>query len=94
VVPPAPAEAGKLAGRYASPALGTLTVRKQDGATIFDFGTWYSAVASRKNDDGTISFVTIDPTVDGFTFVVGKRDRKRALVIRDSQHEYPLIEQP
>jgi hypothetical protein len=67
VVPPAPAEAGKLAGRYASPALGTLTVRKQDGATIFDFGTWYSAVASRKNDDGTISFVTIDPTVDGFT---------------------------
>jgi CubicO group peptidase (beta-lactamase class C family) len=94
VVPPAPAEADKLAARYASPALGTLKVRQQDGATIFDFGTWHSAVASRRNDDGTTSFVTIDPTVDGFTFVVGERDGKRALVIRDNQHEYPLIEQP
>jgi CubicO group peptidase (beta-lactamase class C family) len=92
VVPPAPIEADKLAARYSSPALGTLSVRKQDGATIFDFGTWHSAVASRRNDDGTTSFVTIDPTVDGFTFVVGERDGKRALVIRDSQHEYPLIE--
>jgi hypothetical protein len=26
--------------------------------------------------------------------VVGERDGKRALVIRDSQHEYPLIERP
>jgi hypothetical protein len=94
VVPPAPAEADKLAARYVSPALGVLAVRKQDGATIFDFGKWYSAVASRKNDDGTTSFVTIDPTVDGFTFVVSERDGKKALVIRDAQHEYPLIEQP
>jgi adenylate kinase family enzyme len=94
VVPPAPAEVEKLAGRYVSPALGTLNVRKQEGATIFDFGTWRSAVASRRNDDGTTSFITIDPTVDGFTFVVGERDGKRTLVIRDNQHEYPLIESP
>jgi CubicO group peptidase (beta-lactamase class C family) len=92
VVPPDAAEAGRLAARYASPALGTLAVRTRDHATIFDFGKWSSAVASRKNDDGTISFVTIDPTVDGFTFVVGERDGKRALVIRDAQHEYPFIE--
>jgi hypothetical protein len=94
VVPPAPAEAEKLAARYFSPALGTLNVRKQEGATIFDFGTWRSAVASRRNDDGTTSFITIDPTVDGFIFVVGERDGNRALVIRDNQHEYPLIESP
>lgn len=93
VVPPDAAEAGKLAARYASPALGTLAVRARENATIFDFGKWSSAVASRKNDDGTLSFVTIDPTVDGFTFVVGERDGKRALVIRDAQHEYPFIEQ-
>ena len=41
-----------------------------------------------------MSFVTIDPTVDGFTFVGSEQDGKRALVIRDAQHEYPLIEQP
>jgi CubicO group peptidase (beta-lactamase class C family) len=92
VVPATAGEVEKLAARYASPALGVLSVRRQDGATIFDFGTWSSAVASRKNDDGTTSFITIDPTVDGFDFVVGERDGKRALVIRDAQHEYPLIE--
>lgn len=94
VVPPAAEEAAKLATRYTSPALGTLAVRRQDGATIFDFGTWRSDVASRKNDDGTTSFITIDPMVDGFTFVVAERDGKRALVIRDNQHEYALTEAP
>lgn len=92
VVPPAAAEVEKLASRYSSPALGVLSVRTADGSTIFDFGTWSSAVASRKNDDGTTSFITIDPTVDGFTFVVGDREGKRALVIRDAQHEYALME--
>jgi CubicO group peptidase (beta-lactamase class C family) len=92
VVPPDAAETGKLAARYASPALGTLAVRARDGATVFDFGKWSSAVASRRNDDGTLSFISIDPTVDGFTFVVGERDGKRALIIRDAQHEYPFIE--
>jgi CubicO group peptidase (beta-lactamase class C family) len=92
VVPADPAEAGKLAARYASPALGALRVRTQDGATIFDFGKWYSSVASRRNDDGTTSFITIDPTVDGFDFVAGERDGHRALIIRDAQHEYAFIE--
>ena len=92
VAPPDAAEVAKLAARYASPALGVLRVRTQDGATIFDFGTWHSAVASRKNDDGTTSFITIDPTVDGFNFVVGERGGKRALIIRDAQHEYAFIE--
>jgi CubicO group peptidase (beta-lactamase class C family) len=93
VVPPDATEVGKLAARYASPALGTLAVRTEDGATIFDFGKWHSAVASRKNDDGTTSFISIDPAIDGFNFVVGERDGKRALIIRDAQHEYAFVEQ-
>ena len=36
--------------------------------------------------------ITIDPTVWGFNFVVGERDGKRALVIRDAQHEYAFVE--
>ena len=63
-------------------------MRARDGATIFDFGQWHSAVASRRNDDGTISFISIDPTVHGFDFVVGERDGKKTLIIRDAQHEY------
>ena len=56
---------GKLARRYTSPALGELTVGEEGGETTFDFGEWKSTVASRKNDDGTISFITMDPTVTG-----------------------------
>jgi len=92
VMPPDPAEAGKLAPQYTSSALGTLRVRTQDGATIFDFGNWRSAVASRKNDDGTVSFISIDPTIGGFNFVVGEKDGKRALMIRDAQHDYAFVE--
>ena len=91
-VPADPAEAGKLAPRYANPALGELCVDAQDGATIFKFEKWQSAVASRKNDDGTTSFITIDPTLAGFNFVVGARDGKKTLVIRDAQHEYLFTE--
>jgi len=91
-VPADPGEVRKLAPGYSSPALGAFRVRVEDGATIFDFGRWHSSVASRKNDDGTTSFISIDPTVDGFNFVVGERDGKRALIIRDAQHEYAFVE--
>jgi hypothetical protein len=88
VVPAAPALVNALAKHYTSKELGDITVLNQDGATTFDFGEWKSTVASRKNDDGTISFITIDPTNDGFEFVVGERAGKRVLILRDGQHEY------
>ncbi len=50
-------------------------------------------MASRKNDDGTISFITIDPTIDGLVFVVANKDGKRALITRDAQHEYVFQEE-
>jgi len=93
VVPADAAEAGKLAPHYVSSALGALRVRMQDGAAVFDFGNWRTTVASRKNDDGTVSFISIDPTIDGFNFVVGEREGKRALIIRDAQHEHAFVEQ-
>jgi hypothetical protein len=49
-------------------------------------------VASRKNDDGTISFMTFDAGVGGNELVVTERGDKRALVIRDGQHEYAYTE--
>jgi hypothetical protein len=81
-----------LAKHYTSKELGDLEVRSSNGATIFDLGEWKSSVASRKNDDGTTSFITIDPGTDGFEFVVGERSGKRVLVIRDGQHEYIFTE--
>lgn len=92
IIPPESAEAGKLASRYSSDALGEIAVKRDAKAVVFDFGEWRSSVALRRNDDGTLSFVTIDPAVGGFTFVVGERDGKRALILRDSQHEYAFLE--
>jgi CubicO group peptidase (beta-lactamase class C family) len=92
VVPADAAAVQKLALRYQSPELGGLAVRKRGSATVFDFGEWQSAVASRKNDDGTVSFITIDPNKQGFEFVVAERGGKRGLVIRDGQHEYAFLE--
>jgi len=92
VVPSAAEPVSGLARRYSSKELGDLAVVNQNGATVFDLGEWKSSVASRKNDDGTTSFITIDPGMDGFEFVVGDREGKRVLVIRDGQHEYVFTE--
>jgi CubicO group peptidase (beta-lactamase class C family) len=87
-VPPDAAASEKLAKSYRSVELGAIAVTKKGPAVHFDFGRWSSDVASRKNEDGTLSFVTISPGVDGFEFVVSDDDKGRALVLRDAQHEY------
>jgi CubicO group peptidase (beta-lactamase class C family) len=91
VVPADAGDAGKLAARYASTALGEIAVSRGEAATVFDFGEWKSEVASRHNPDGSVSFITIAPGVNGFEFVVGAGAR-RTLVLRDAQHEYVFDE--
>jgi hypothetical protein len=54
---------------------------------VFDFGEWRSEVASRKNPDGSVSFVTIVPGLTGLELVVGS-GAERTLIVRDAQHEY------
>jgi CubicO group peptidase (beta-lactamase class C family) len=84
-------ESAKLAKHYADASLGEITVSTSGSSTIFDFGEWKSEVASRKNPDGTISFITTVPGELGFEFVVGSSAR-RTLTIRDAQHEYVFEE--
>ncbi len=88
VLPASADEVSKLATRYNSSSLGDLAVEHEGANTVFDFGEWKSAVASRKNDDGTISFITTEATRKGFEFVKAERNGKRVLIIRDGQHEY------
>ncbi len=91
-VPAAPALAAALAAHYTSAELGRIAVRHATGGVVFDFGAWHSHVASRRNDDGSISFITIDPGADGYEFVVATAAGKRSLVIRDGQHAYTYVE--
>ena len=93
LVAPADATAsGVLAARYRNAGLGDIAVSHDGTATWFDFGGWKSEVASRRNDDGTLSFVTISPGEDGFEFVVADKGDAHSLVLRDAQHEYAFAE--
>ncbi|MBV9082713.1 MAG: beta-lactamase family protein [Acidobacteriaceae bacterium] len=91
-VPASRDEVATLADGYVSSALGYLKIDRQGIDTLFAFSGWKSTVASRRNDDETISFFTIDPTRRGFEFVNAERNGKRALIIRDGQHEYVFTE--
>lgn len=86
-----PADAGatdKLAKSYVNDAVGRISVQGRAGRLYFDFGEFASEMASRFNPDGTTSFITIVPGLNGFEFVVGNRNDKRTLTLRDAQHEY------
>jgi CubicO group peptidase (beta-lactamase class C family) len=87
VVPANAQDAATLGAHYKNAALGGLEVRRAGTRTMFDFGEWKSEVASRRNPDGTTSFITISPGVSGFEFVVGSGEMK-TLTTRDAQHEY------
>ncbi len=84
-------ESDKLAANYHNPALGRIAVRHTGGVTTFDFGEWKSEMASRRNPDGTVSFITTAPGVSGTPFVVGN-GTKKTLTLRDAQHEYVFQE--
>jgi CubicO group peptidase (beta-lactamase class C family) len=91
-MPGDPAVLGNLAARYTNPELGELTVNREAGQTRIKAGVVDSAVATRKNADGTQSLVTIDAGSVGFEVLPGSSNGKRILTIRDSQHEYVYTE--
>ncbi len=88
-IPPDAIATAALADRYVHPDLGSLTVTKADKTLTFDFGTLSTAMATKRETDGSLSFVTANPEIAGLPVVPGKAaDGSRTLTIRDSQHEY------
>jgi hypothetical protein len=89
-----PALSARLAKHYVNADLGHIDVL-HDGPTLyFDFGSWKSTIVSRVNDDKSVSFITADPGLVGFEFVVGTSNGHRTLTTRDGQHEYVYTEAP
>ncbi len=91
--PPTTEAQALLAPSYRSPDLGMLTVTKNGSSVHFEFGMWGSVMASRKNADGTTTFMTASPGSLGLEFTAGTKDGKRTLVTRDGQHVYTYVEQ-
>jgi CubicO group peptidase (beta-lactamase class C family) len=92
-IPPDPTAVSRLADHYHAPGLGDLTVRKDKDSLDFDFGETRMRMATRKNEDGSLSFVTIEVGFFGEDFTVGEKAGKRTLTVRDGQHEYVFVEQ-
>jgi hypothetical protein len=92
IVPAAPADTAALAAVYANPDLGRLIIDKSGGKVMMHATAWNSEVATRHNDDGTISLITVDPEIIGLEFVIGSKSGKRMLTTRDGQHVYELVE--
>jgi CubicO group peptidase (beta-lactamase class C family) len=92
-VPPDAAISAALAPKYRNAKLGRVLVARQGKQVYFTAGNLRSEVASRKNDDGTTSFITISPSLQGLEFVVGPAGKARTLIVRDAQHEYVFKEE-
>jgi len=89
---PIPADAlGKLAPRYKNAQLGNITVTRKGGKVYVRTVNWGSELALRKNEDGTQSYLTIDPGLEGIEFVRDDKADKPTLILRDAQHEYRFV---
>ena len=89
---PLPADAIKpLAAAYTSPELGKIKVSQHGRQVRFRFDHWSSEVALRRNEDGTQSYITIDPGIGGIELVRDDKAAKPTLILRDAQHEYRFV---
>ncbi len=89
--PATAAQAAKLSGRYGNPELGPLTIAKEGGRLMMHSTAMHSEIATRANQDGTLSIVTVAPGFWGVDMLVAERAGKPALILNDSQHEYVWV---
>ena len=91
-VPGDPAVVAGLAKRYRSPDGLNMTISDRNGAKWLTAGFIEGPIATRKNTDGSMSIVSVAPGGIAVDALVGTKDGKRTLAIRDSQHEYLYTE--
>lgn len=59
---------------------------------MFHSAAFRLPVATRHNDDGALSVGTLQPSFSGFLIVVAQKGGRRALIVRNSRHEYRFVE--
>lgn len=91
-LPPDAAKIAQVAERYRSPDLGEIVFTRTGDRLTGKVGLLTSDFATRTNDDGTTSLVSVDPGLVGFEYVIGTKDGKRVLITRDAQHDYVFTE--
>lgn len=87
-----PAVLANLASRYRSPEVGELTLRQEHGRLRLRAGSIEGPVATRRNDDGSVSLLSVGPGAIGFDAVIGGTGGNRTLTFHEAQHEYIYTE--
>lgn len=75
-----------LVGSYTNADLGTLVVSPQGKALRVDAGDWKSTAGARKDDDGTLQLVLLEPPFGGLPFVPSKDGK--SLTVAMPQQKY------
>jgi hypothetical protein len=88
-----PAWLQRLAGVYRHDRLGEIEVKVVDGRSHVDAGGWSARAARRREADGAVKLVMLDPPLPGLEFIVLEGDPP-TLVYRDQQVEYVLKRVP
>lgn len=78
-----------LANRYFNEDLGPIIIESDTRISVTSGSADY---VTRANEDGTHSIVIATPGLFGFPLVVAEKDGKRALILRDAQHEFVFVE--
>ena len=87
----------QLAANYRSEELGGGFGRTANWRATWNSGpgrrTGKAPWPYRKNDDGTVSFIGISPTMHSWELVVGEKGGKRTLIEREPEHDWVFVEQ-
>ncbi len=86
---PDPAWAAGLVGTYANDDLGKVTITAGPKGARFDAGEWGGAIGQKRDVDGSIELVVLDPPLAGLELLIGGEDpAHRTLTLLDDQVKY------
>jgi CubicO group peptidase (beta-lactamase class C family) len=78
-----------VVGTYTNADLGKLTVTAGPKGGRLDAGEWQSAIGQKKDADGSLKVVLLDPPLAGLSLLIGGDDRAhRTLTLLDDQVKY------
>ena len=88
VYPVPAASSATIIGSYSNPELGPLKISRDGDRLLLRATSIWSELATKPNDDGTTSIVTISPGIGGESMLIGNKNGVVTLTLNDGQHDY------
>lgn len=78
-----PAAVGPYLGAYSQPVLGDVTLSLKDGKLMFDAGEFATELRKKQDEDGKVTYVTVDAPVAGVPIELKKDDAGQPILALD-----------